>query len=61
MLKIIDAVRRLTARARRASQDGQAMVEYSLILALGGLALLGTLTLVNGGIENLFQAIVDVL
>lgn len=41
------------------SQKGQSMVEYGLIIALVGIALIGALGVMEGGIENLFNAVKD--
>jgi Flp pilus assembly pilin Flp len=51
----------LAVRARAAREDGQALVEYSLILALVATALLGTLALVAGGIEGVFETVINAL
>jgi Flp pilus assembly pilin Flp len=51
----------LAARSKLASEDGQALVEYSMIMALVGMALVATLRLVSGDIENVVQTIIGVL
>jgi len=51
----------LMARVMVAKEDGQALVEYSLILALVAVALIGALGLLAGGIENEFEAVTTAL
>ena len=42
-------------------EEGVVMIEYALIAALIGVALIATLILVAGGIENILTFIVDKL
>ncbi len=42
-------------------EEGVVMIEYALIAALIGVALIVVLTYVAGGIENIFNYIVDEL
>jgi Flp pilus assembly pilin Flp len=51
----------LVARAMVVKEDGQALVEYSLILALVAVALIGALGLLAGGIEKEFEAVINAL
>ena len=47
--------------ARRDSEDGQAMVEYGLILALVSVVAIGVLTIVGTDVKAVFQSIADSL
>jgi pilus assembly protein Flp/PilA len=49
----------LMARVMIAKEDGQALVEYALILALVAVALVGALGLLAGGIENEFEIVIE--
>jgi Flp pilus assembly pilin Flp len=51
----------LASRVMLAKEDGQALVEYSLILALVAVALIGALGLLAGGIEKEFEAVINAL
>ena len=51
----------LAARVKPHEEDGQALVEYSLILALVGLAVLGALGLVTDGIASVFETVIGTL
>ena len=51
----------LIARVQLMKEDGQALVEYSLILALVAVALIGALGLLAGGIEKEFEAVINAL
>ena len=44
-----------------ADESGQGMVEYGLILALVAVVVIGALTLLGGGLEEIFDEIVDEL
>jgi pilus assembly protein Flp/PilA len=41
------------------SEEGQSMAEYGLIIALVALVVLGALTLLGGGLSNIFSQIAD--
>jgi pilus assembly protein Flp/PilA len=45
----------------REREEGQALVEYALILALVSVASIGVLTLLGTGISDTFQAVLDQL
>lgn len=47
----------LKIAARRDSEDGQAMVEYGLILALVSVAAIAALKLVGGDVNAVFNSI----
>jgi pilus assembly protein Flp/PilA len=47
--------------ARRDSEDGQAMVEYGLILALVSVVAIGILATVGTDVKAVFQSIADSL
>jgi pilus assembly protein Flp/PilA len=49
----------LMARVMIAKEEGQALVEYALILALVAVALVGALGLLAGGIENEFEIVIE--
>jgi pilus assembly protein Flp/PilA len=53
-------MRKIIARFRR-EEEGQAMVEYALILALVSVVAIGTLTLIGTNVDSIFQQIVDAL
>ena len=42
-------------------ESGQGMVEYGLIIALIAVVLIGALTALNGGLQNIFGTITDKL
>ena len=44
-------------RARVASEDGQALVEYALIISLIAIVAVGILTIMGGRVANLFTQI----
>jgi Flp pilus assembly pilin Flp len=48
-------------RARLGREEGQALVEYALILALVAVALVAALGLLAGGIEKEFELVVEKL
>ena len=52
-------MRKIIARFRR--EEGQAMVEYALILALVSVVAIGTLTLIGTGVDTIFGQIVSAL
>jgi Flp pilus assembly pilin Flp len=56
---MLEYTQRLAAWATslRSREDGQTLVEYSLIIALVGVALIGALTLLAGDIEGIFSKI----
>ncbi len=43
------------------NQKGAAMIEYALLAALIALAAIGTLTLIGGGINNVFDTVLKKL
>jgi Flp pilus assembly pilin Flp len=49
--------RQLTFHLQHRSEEGQAMVEYALILGLISVASLTTLTLVSANLQGLLEAI----
>jgi len=49
------------SRTRPAAEDGQALVEYTMIMALVGMALVVTLTAASSGVEGVVQTIIGVL
>jgi Flp pilus assembly pilin Flp len=51
----------LVARVSVAREEGQALVEYSLILALVAVVLIGTLAALAGGIEAALNTVVEAL
>jgi pilus assembly protein Flp/PilA len=51
----------LKVAARRDSEDGQAMVEYGLILALVSVVAIGILATVGTDVKAVFQSIADSL
>ena len=48
-------------RARFASEEGQTMAEYRVVLAVICLLTVGIFTALSGGITNAVQAVIDVL
>jgi Flp pilus assembly pilin Flp len=58
---IKSCITRFAKRVRPGAQDGQALVEYSLIMALVGMALVATLAAVSGSIESVVQTILGAL
>jgi Flp pilus assembly pilin Flp len=48
-------------RARFASEEGQTMAEYGVVLAVICLLTVGIFTALSGGIQNAVQAVIDVL
>ena len=48
-------------QAIRNREEGQTLVEYSLILALISVAAIGIMTTVGGDIQNVFQSVSDKL
>ena len=51
------AILDLLAKTLRRKEDGQAMVEYGLILAMIAIAALVGLTFMGGGVDGLYEAI----
>jgi pilus assembly protein Flp/PilA len=49
------------AAALRSREEGQAMVEYALILALVSVVAITTLTLIGTNVNNIFQSVADAL
>ena len=58
-LKLFPIRMYLAARALRNREDGQAMVEYALILALVSVAAVAILSTVGGQVSNIFVSIND--
>ena len=56
-----DFIMNLVARLQVEREDGQAMVEYGLILALVSIAALAVLTTVGLEVTGVFQSIADAL
>ena len=48
-------------RARLARQQGQALVEYALIISLIAVAAIAALTFLSGGIQGIFTSIGNAL
>ncbi len=48
-------------RARLGREEGQALVEYALIISLIALLAIGGLTLAGGKVDNMFSSIADTL
>jgi pilus assembly protein Flp/PilA len=57
MSKLTDFATSLMVRVAVAREEGQTLVEYSLIIALVSVALVGALGLLTGGIEGVFTEI----
>ena len=55
VLAYIRALEALNGRLRR--QEGQALVEYALIISLVAVFLVGALTFMRGRIDNIFTSI----
>jgi len=49
------------AAALRSREEGQAMVEYALILALVSVVAITTLTLIGTNVNTIFQSVADAL
>jgi pilus assembly protein Flp/PilA len=58
-LRVIADAATLPSRLRR--EDGQAMVEYALILALVSVAAIATLGFLGGEVNTIFEKIKDAL
>ena len=58
-LKLFPIRMYLAARALRHREEGQAMVEYALILSLVSVAAVAILTTVGGKVSDIFQTIND--
>jgi pilus assembly protein Flp/PilA len=56
-----DFIMNLVARLQVEREDGQAMVEYGLILALVSVVAIGVLTFVGLDVQAVFQSIQDSL
>ena len=54
-----DFITNLVARLQVEREDGQAMVEYGLILALVSVVAVATLVIVGGDISSTFQTIAN--
>lgn len=61
MLKIFSSRMYLAAQALRDREDGQAMVEYALILSLVAIAAIGILGALGGSVASIFSSINDQL
>ena len=61
MLVKAEAQKKLVTAVARRGEDGQALVEYSLIIALVALAALATLGLVGAGIVAMAEAVINSL
>jgi Flp pilus assembly pilin Flp len=62
MLNVIkDFATSLYTRVSVAREEGQALVEYSLILALVAVVLIGTLSALEGGIAAALTTVVEAL
>jgi pilus assembly protein Flp/PilA len=48
-------------RARLARQEGQALVEYALIISLIAIAAIAGLTFLSGGIQGIFTTMANAL
>ena len=48
-------------RARLARQEGQALVEYALIISLIAIAAIAGLTFLSGGIQGMFTTMANAL
>jgi len=59
VLAYIRALEALNGRLRR--QEGQALVEYALIISLVAVALIGALTFMRGKMDGIFSQIGDSL
>lgn len=57
MLEMIMAYAQSYARSITRNEEGQALVEYALILALVSIAAVGTLTLLGGSIDGVLQTV----
>jgi Flp pilus assembly pilin Flp len=58
--RLSHAIARLAARSHT-PEAGQALVEYSLIMAFVAIALIGTLGLLTGDMEGILETITGVL
>jgi len=58
-LKLFPVRMYLAARALRYREDGQAMVEYALILALVSVAAVTILSTLGGSVSSIFSSIND--
>ena len=58
-LKLLPIRMHLAARALRYREDGQAMVEYALILALVAVGAVTILSLLGGTVSSIFSSIND--
>ena len=56
-----DFIMNLVARLQVEREDGQAMVEYGLILALVSVVAIGVLTTIGLNVQGVFQSIADAL
>jgi len=56
-LKLVPMRMYLAAKALRDGEDGQAMVEYALILALVSVAAVTILSTIGGNVSNIFNSI----
>jgi pilus assembly protein Flp/PilA len=58
-LKLFPIRMYLAAKALRDREEGQAMVEYALILSLVSVAAVAVLTLIGGKVSSIFSVIND--
>jgi pilus assembly protein Flp/PilA len=58
-LKLIPIRMHIAAKALRNREDGQAMVEYALILALVAVAAVTILSTLGGSVSSIFSSIND--
>jgi pilus assembly protein Flp/PilA len=59
MLRLLPGRLYLALRAVRDREEGQAMVEYALILFLVSVVSIGILTVLGGKVSSVFNEIVD--
>jgi pilus assembly protein Flp/PilA len=57
----VTATAALTLRGRTRREEGQALVEYALILFLIAVVCIGVLTLLGTGVKNTLQSIVNAI
>jgi len=61
LLNIVMQAKQWLSLATAKEQEGQGLVEYALIILLIAIALIGVLALLGGGIEEVFNTIVEKL
>ncbi|HXV57075.1 MAG TPA: Flp family type IVb pilin, partial [Gaiellaceae bacterium] len=57
MLKLFVAIQNKLAEVR--SEEGQTMAEYGVVLAVITLLIVGTLTLLSGGINGALESVIE--